>query len=70
MKIELTKITVRELTAGYEDNAEKGVKAYGGKLDVRPPYPRAFVYKENQRNAVINTLINDFPLNVIYWALR
>lgn len=70
MKIELTKITVRELTAGYEDNAEKGVKAYGGKLDVRPPYQREFVYKENQRNAVINTLINDFPLNVMYWAVR
>lgn len=70
MKIELTKITVHELTAGYEDNAEKGVKAYGGKLDVRPPYQREFVYKENQRNAVIDTLTKGFPLNVMYWAVR
>ncbi|MEE3448714.1 MAG: HNH endonuclease, partial [Bacteroidales bacterium] len=70
MKIELHKITVRELTAGYEDNAENGVKAFGGNLDVRPPYQREFVYKENQRNAVIDTLTNGFPLNVMYWACR
>lgn len=70
MKIELHKIGVRELTNGYEDNAENGVKAYGGKLDVRPPYQREFVYKENQRNAVIDTLTQGFPLNVMYWATR
>ena len=70
MKIELHKITVRELTAGYDDNAENGVKAFGGNLDVRPPYQREFVYKENQRNAVIDTLTNGFPLNVMYWACR
>ena len=52
MKIELNKITVRQLTEKYEDNAESGVKAFGGKLDVRPPYQREFVYNEKQRNAV------------------
>lgn len=70
MEIELQKITVRELTAGYQDNEENGVVAYGGKLDVRPPYQREFVYKENQRNAVIDTLTQGFPLNVMYWAVR
>ena len=70
MKIELNKITVRDLTNGYEDNAENGVKAFGGKLDVRPPYQHEFVYKENQRNAVIDTLKQGFPLNVMYWATR
>ncbi|MBP5717063.1 MAG: DUF262 domain-containing protein [Bacteroidales bacterium] len=70
MKIELHKITVRELTDGYVDNAENGVKAFGGKLDVRPPYQREFVYKEKQRDAVIDTLTQGFPLNVMYWAVR
>lgn len=70
MEIKLQKITVRELTAGYQDNEENGVVAYGGKLDVRPPYQREFVYKENQRNAVIDTLTQNFPLNVMYWAVR
>ena len=70
MQIELHKITVRELTNGYADNAENGVKAFGGKLDVRPPYQREFVYKEKQRDAVIDTLTQGFPLNVMYWATR
>ncbi len=70
MKIELHKITVRDLTNGYADNAEQGVKAYGGKLDVRPPYQREFVYGDKQRAAVIDTLTQGFPLNVMYWATR
>lgn len=70
MKIELKEITVRELTAGFQDNAEAGVAGYGGKLDIRPPYQREFIYKDKQRDAVINTIQNDFPLNVMYWAVR
>lgn len=70
MQIELHHITVRELTAGYQDNNEKGVRAYGGRLDVRPPYQREFVYKDKQRDAVIDTLTQGFPLNVMYWAVR
>lgn len=42
------------------------VKGYGGKLNIRPPYQREFVYKDKQRDAVINTLTRDFPLNVMY----
>lgn len=70
MKIELKEITVRELAEGFEDNAENGVVALGGKLDVRPPYQREFIYKDKQRDAVIDTITKDFPLNVMYWAVR
>ncbi|WP_299306171.1 DUF262 domain-containing protein [uncultured Brachybacterium sp.] len=70
MRITPKSITVRDLVNGYEDNEELGVRAYGGKLDVRPPYQREFVYKDKQRNAVIETLRQDFPLNVMYWAVR
>lgn len=70
MKIELERIRVRELVDGYEDNDDLGVRAYGGKLDVRPPYQREFVYKDKQRDAVIATLRRDFPLNVMYWAVQ
>lgn len=70
MKIELKEITVRELTEGYEDHEELGVRAYGGNLDVRPPYQREFVYRDKQRDLVIDTLRRDFPLNVLYWAVR
>lgn len=70
MKIELNEITVRELTNGYKDNAEAGVVGYGGKLDIRPPYQREFIYKDKQRDAVIDTITKEYPLNVMYWAVR
>lgn len=70
MNIKLKEITVRELTKGYEDNEESGVIGYGGKLDIRPPYQREFIYKDKQRDAVIDTVTKDFPLNVMYWAVR
>lgn len=70
MKIQLKEITVRELTKGFEDNAEAGVVGYGGKLDIRPPYQREFIYKDKQRDAVIETITKEFPLNVMYWAVR
>lgn len=69
MKIELTKITVRELTKGYRDSDEEGVVGYGGLLNIRPKYQREFVYNEKQRDAVITTINNNFPLNVMYWAV-
>lgn len=69
MDITLKELTIRELVDGYEDNSEGGVKGYGGRLNIRPPYQREFVYKDKQRDAVINTLTRDFPLNVMYWAV-
>ena len=70
MDIKLKEISIRDLSNAYEDNLEDGVIGYGGRLDIRPPYQREFVYKDKQRNAVINTVINNFPLNVMYWAVR
>jgi len=70
MNIELKEISVRQLTEDYEDNEEGGVIGYSGRLDIRPPYQREFIYKDKQRDAVINTITKDFPLNVMYWAVR
>ncbi len=70
MKITLKEITVRQLTEGYRDNEEAGVTGYGGRLDIRPPYQREFVYREKQRNAVIDSVFNGYPLNVMYWAVK
>lgn len=70
MQIKLKEITIRDLAEGYADNAEGGVVGYGGKLDIRPPYQREFIYGPKERDAVINTVTKDFPLNVMYWAVR
>lgn len=79
MKIDLHKIPVRELVKGYSNSDEEGVKGYGGKLDIRPKYQCEFVYKDDQRNAVIDTVRKDsdtytFPaiayIKRVYWLYR
>ncbi len=68
MEIALRNITVRELVAGYQDSQEAGVVGFAGKLNIRPPYQREFVYNDQQREAVIDTVTRGFPLNTMYWA--
>ena len=69
MKINLVEITIRDLVKEYVDNDELGVIGYDGKLDIRPKYQRNFIYKDKQRDAVIETVNQNFPLNVMYWAV-
>lgn len=68
MNISLNQITVRDLVNGYTNNDEEGVVGYEGKLNIRPPYQREFVYKPEQQKAVINTIVKGFPLNTMYWV--
>ena len=70
MKIQLHEITVRKLVECYEDDGHDGVRGFGGKLDIRPPYQREFVYGDKERKAVIETVMQGFPLNVMYWSER
>lgn len=68
MKIELHQIPVRDVVENYRDDGEGGIFGYDGKLNIRPPYQREFVYKPKQRDAVIDTVFKGFPLNVFYWV--
>lgn len=68
MKIEPKQIKVREVFESYADNGDDGVFAYGGRLAIRPPYQREFVYDNEQAEAVIQTVLKGFPLNVMYWV--
>ena len=70
MEVKLKELTVRDLVKDYRDHADEGVSAYGGRLDIRPPYQREFVYNDKQREAVIDTVSKGFPLNVMYWSVR
>lgn len=71
MKINMIKLPVRDLITGYyEDENTNRVVAWGGKLDVRPEYQREYVYKDKERDAVINTVLNGFPLNIMYFVDR
>lgn len=70
MKIQLKEIPIRDVAQGFVNNDEEGVIGYGGKLNIRPKYQREFIYKDAQRDAVIDTVRKDFPLNVMYWAVN
>lgn len=70
MTIKQIDVTVGEITKGYVNNEEQGVRGYSGLLDIRPPYQREFIYNENEQRAVIDTVLHDYPLNVMYWVKR
>lgn len=68
MKIELKNFTIAEIFSGYKNSDEEGVVGYDGKLNIRPKYQREFVYNSEQQQAVIRTILNGLPLNVMYWC--
>lgn len=70
MTIKQIEVTIRDITRGYSNDDEEGVRGYDGKLDIRPPYQREFIYNDHERDAVINTVLKGYPLNVMYWVKR
>ena len=71
MKIDMIMVPVRDLIKGYvEDPDTSKVTAWNGQLDVRPEYQREYVYNDQQRSSVINTVLHGFPLNVMYFVDR
>lgn len=70
MTIDQIEVTVRDITNGYINNEEQGVRGYNGLLDIRPPYQREFIYNEKEQQAVITTVLKGYPLNVMYWVKR
>lgn len=69
MEIREIKVPIRKLVQGYyRDEETDSVIGYGGKLDIRPSYQRAFIYDPPQQQAVIKTVSKNFPLNAIYWV--
>lgn len=70
MTIKQIEVTVGEITKGYINNDELGVRGYDGLLDIRPPYQREFIYNEKEQQAVITTVLAGYPLNIMYWVKR
>lgn len=68
MQITETKVKVSDLCKNYSDNGDGGVFGFDGRLTIRPAFQREFVYKDKQRDAVIDTVRRGYPLNVMYWS--
>ena len=69
MEIKELKVTVRDVYEGYFNDAEEGVVGYNDKLDIRPKYQREFVYKDNQRDEVIRTVLKGLPEFIMWLGL-
>lgn len=54
-----TKIKVSDLVENYKDNGDGGVFGYNDRLTIRSSF---------QRVAVIDSVMNGFPLNIMYWS--
>lgn len=68
MKIEKREIRIGDIVEGYIDNEERGCWGYRGLLNIRPAYQREFVYGQKDREAVIDSIKNNMPLNTFYWV--
>lgn len=68
MKVEEHRLKIRDVVDGYLDEEEGGVFGLDGRLDIRPPYQREFIYKPKERDEVIRTITKGLPLNVMYWC--
>ena len=66
MKIQLTEITIKELTAGYQDNAEEGVSGYGGKMNEL--YGNALLETLNRAKDCKKQCTD--PIEARYWAIQ
>jgi len=63
------KFSISEIVKGFiEDDITNQVSAMNGRLNIRPAYQRQFVYNENDSKAVIDSIVNGFPINVMYWV--
>jgi len=65
--------TIRDLVEGYMRDSDDGystdsIYGFGGRLNIRPSYQRNSVYNSKMRNAVIETILDECPLNTIYWV--
>lgn len=68
MEIKLKEVTIAELYDGYEYDELNDILGYGGQLNIRPAFQREFIYKPQQEQEVIRSVMRRFPLNVMYWS--
>lgn len=63
--------TVGDLVKGYQNDVDTNhVSGFDGHLDIRPKYQRNFRYSDKQQEAVMNTILQKFPLNTMYWVKK
>ena len=70
MIAKLNRYTVEEISKGFVYNELEGKGLFGlsGRLTIQPEYQRNYIYADGKRDvAVINSLLNKYPLGLIYF---
>jgi hypothetical protein len=64
-----TDITVADICDGFVYNQLEGKGLFGlsGKLTIQPEYQRNYIYEGKRESAVIESLLKDYPLGLIYF---
>lgn len=65
--------TVADICKGFnfDKNEGKGLFGLDGKLTIQPGYQRSYLYdKDGRDKAVIDSLINGYPLGLVYFVLN
>ena len=72
MSLQFQFIKIKDLIAGFDDKSDEnddyGIYAYYGKLNIRPAYQREMIYSNKEQNQIIDSILKNYPINLIYWA--
>lgn len=70
IEVKRKNVKVKDILEGFEwfNDQEKKLVAYKGKLDIRPAFQREFIYELEDEQSVIRSILNDFPLSLMYWG--
>ena len=68
MKITPIQVTIADLTKIIKMMVMVACLVMMKRLTIRPAYQREFVYKDKQRDLVIDSVMKDRPLNIMYWS--
>ncbi len=69
MKITPMNFSLKEIAENYRENdSDNSVIGLNGRLDIRPKYQRQFVYPKDKQEAVVRSVLSDYPINVMYWV--
>lgn len=60
---------LKDIAENYRENdADNSVTGLNGRLDIRPKYQRQFVYPKEKQDAVVRSVLSNYPINVMYWV--
>lgn len=68
MRVERKIISIRELSSGYVNDPDLGIRGLNGRLVIRPSYQRSFCYNDEKQRAVLDSVIKGYPIGMFYWV--